>query len=149
MLSGCKYGDAMPAKDIYHQTVKIALVKDGWTITHDPYRIRLARGKNLFVDLGAERLIAADRDTEKIAVEIKSFTRASDMKDLEDALGQFVLYARLLIRYAPERTLYLAVTEEIRKTVFEEEAGQILIEDGIIRLITFDPTQEVIVRWIP
>jgi hypothetical protein len=138
----------MPAKDIYHQTVKIALVKDGWTITHDPYRIRLARGKNLFVDLGAERLIAADRDTEKIVVEIKSFTRASDMKDLEDALGQFVLYARLLIRYAPERTLYLAVTEEIRKTVFEEEAGQILIEDGIIRLITFDPTQEVIVRWI-
>ncbi|HBY77181.1 MAG TPA: fatty-acid oxidation protein subunit alpha, partial [Cyanobacteria bacterium UBA11148] len=138
-----------PAKDIYHQTVKIALVKDGWTITHDPYRIRLTRGKNLFVDLGAERLIAADRDTEKIAVEIKSFTRASDMKDLEDALGQFVLYARLLIRYAPERTLYLAVTEEIRKTVFEEEAGQILIEDGIIRLITFDPTQEVIVRWIP
>src|SRR5919199_1962580 len=149
MLSGCKYGDAMPAKDIYHQTVKIALVKDGWTITHDPYRIRLARGKNLFVDLGAERLIAAARDTEKIAVEIKSFTRASDMKDLEDALGQFVLYARLLIRYAPERTLYLAVTEEIRKTVFEEEAGQILIEDGIIRLVTFDPTQEVIVRWIP
>lgn len=139
----------MPAKDIYHQTVKIALVKDGWTITHDPYRIRLARGKNLFVDLGAERLIAADRDTEKIAVEIKSFTRASDMKDLEDALGQFVLYARLLIRYAPERTLYLAVTEEIRKTVFEEEAGQILIEDGIIRLVTFDPTQEVIVQWIP
>ncbi|HEY9597059.1 MAG TPA: element excision factor XisH family protein [Cyanophyceae cyanobacterium] len=139
----------MPAYDIYHQTVKIALVKDGWTITHDPYRIRLARGKNLFVDLGAERLIAADRDTEKIAVEIKSFTRASDMKDLEDALGQFVLYARLLIRYAPERTLYLAVTEEIRKTVFEEEAGQILIEDGIIRLVTFDPTQEVIVRWIP
>ncbi len=139
----------MPAKDIYHQTVKIALVKDGWTITHDPYRIRLARGKNLFVALGAERLIAADRDTEKIAVEIKSFTRASDMKDLEDALGQFVLYARLLIRYAPERTLYLAVTEEIRKTVFEEEAGQILIEDGIIRLVTFDPTQEVIVRWIP
>jgi hypothetical protein len=139
----------MPAKDIYHQTVKIALVKDGWTITHDPYRIRLARGKNLFVDLGAERLIAADRDTEKIAVEIKSFTRASDMKDLEDALGQFVLYARLLIRYAPERTLYLAVTEEIRKTVFEEEAGQILIEDGIIRLVTFNPTQEVIVRWIP
>jgi hypothetical protein len=139
----------MPAKDIYHETVKIALIKDGWTITHDPFRIRLARGKNLFVDLGAERLIAADRDTEKIAVEIKSFTRASDMKDLEDALGQFVLYARLLIRYAPERTLYLAVTEEIRKTVFEEEAGQILIEDGIIRLVTFDPTQEVIVRWIP
>jgi len=139
----------MPAKDIYHNTVKAALIKDGWTITHDPFRIRLARGKNLFVDLGAERMLAADRGSEKIAVEVKSFTRASDMKDLEDALGQFVLYAQLLKRYAPDRTLYLGVTEEVRKTVFEEEAGQILIEDGIIRLVTFNPVEEVIVRWIP
>ena len=96
----------MPAKDIYHDTVKAALIKDGWTITHDPLTIRLTR-KNLYVDLGAERLIAAQRDTERIAVEVKSFTRASDMKDLEDALGQFVLYTHLLARYDPERRLYL------------------------------------------
>ena len=69
----------MPAKDIFHDCVKNALIKAEWSITHDPFRIRLAR-KNLFVDLGAERLIAADRGTEKIAVEIKSFTRASDIK---------------------------------------------------------------------
>lgn len=138
----------MPAKDIYHEVVKTALTKDGWTITDDPFRIRLARGRNLFVDLGAEGLLAAERDTEKIAVEVKSFTRPSDMKDLEEALGQFVLYDRLLIRHAPERTLYLAVTEETRKRVFEEEAGQILLEDGIINLVTFDPIEEVIVQWI-
>ena len=96
----------MPAKDLYHEVVKTALIKDGWTITDDPFRIRLARGRNLFVDLGAERLLAADRSTERIAVEVKSFTRPSDMKDLEEALGQFVLYARLLIRHAPERTLF-------------------------------------------
>jgi hypothetical protein len=88
----------MPAKDIYHNTVKNALIKDGWQITHDPLRIRLARGKNLFVDLGAERLLAAERGTEKIAIEIKSFTRPSDMKDLEEAVGQFVLYAHLMLR---------------------------------------------------
>ena len=136
----------MPAKDIFHNCVKNSLVKAGWTITHDPFRIRLTR-KNLFVDLGAERLIAADRGTEKIAVEIKSFTRASDIKDLEDALGQFILYERLLLRYAPERTLYL-VTHSVYKTVFEEEAGQILLEDKLIRLLTFDPAQEVIKQWI-
>lgn len=113
----------MPAKDIFHDCVKNSLVKAGWTITHDPFRIRLTR-KNLFVDLGAERLIAADRGTEKIAVEIKSFTQASDIKDLEDALSVY-------------------------KTVFEEEAGQILLEDKLIRLITFDPEQEVISQWIP
>lgn len=139
----------MPAKDLYHDKVKNSLIKDDWKITHDPLRIRLARGKNLFVDLGAERLLAAERGTEKIAVEIKSFTRPSDMKDLEEAVGQFVLYAHLLMRYYPEYKLFLAVTENVCKTVFEEEAGQTLIEDGIIRLFSFDPNQEVIVRWIP
>lgn len=139
----------MPAKDLYHDNVKNSLIKDDWKITHDPLRIRLTRGKNLFVDLGAERLLAAERGIEKIAVEVKSFTRPSDMKDLEEAVGQFVLYAHLLVRYYPEYKLFLAVTENVCKTVFEEEAGQTLIEDGIIRLFSFDPIQEVIVRWIP
>lgn len=118
-------------------------------VNHDPLRIRLARGKNLFVDLGAERLLAAERGVEKIAVEVKSFTRPSDMKDLEEAIGQFVLYARLLKRYYPEHNLYLAVTEDTGRTVFEEEAGQTMIEDGIISLVTFDPIEETLVRWIP
>ncbi len=139
----------MPAKDIYHDTVKAALIKDGWTITHDPLRLKLRRGKKLFIDLGAERLIAAEKDTQKIAVEIKSFIGASVMKDLEVALGQFMLYLQLLQRYDPERTLYLAVAEEIRKNVFEEEAGEILLQNSIIRLVTFDPTKEAIVQWIP
>ena len=139
----------MPAKDIFHDCVKNALIKDGWTITHDPLRIRLARGKNLFVDLGAERLLAAEKGTEKIAVEIKSFTRPSDMKDLQEAVGQFVVYAHLLRRYYPEHKLFLAVSENTCKTVFEEEAGQTLIEDGIIQLFSFDPSQEVIVQWLP
>jgi hypothetical protein len=29
----------MPAKDIYHETVKNALIKDGWTITDDPLKL--------------------------------------------------------------------------------------------------------------
>ncbi len=89
----------MPAKDIYHDTVRTALLKDQWTITHDPLRIRLTRGKNLFVDLGAERLLAAQRGVEKIAVEVKSFVSPSDMRSLEEAVGQFVVYAELLKRY--------------------------------------------------
>lgn len=43
----------MPPRDYDHNTVKIAIQKDGWKITHDPYRLKLLRGKNLFVDLGA------------------------------------------------------------------------------------------------
>ncbi len=139
----------MPAHDLYHDTVKNALVKDGWTITHDPLRLRLRRGKNLFVDLGAERLLAAERGPEKIAVEIKGFGRSSDMKDLEDAVGQFVLYAHLLRRSEPERILYLALPETARRSVFEEEAGQVMLEDGVVRLFSFDPDREAIVQWMP
>ncbi|MDB9494411.1 element excision factor XisH family protein [Spirulina major CS-329] len=138
----------MPAKDIYHETVKKALVKDGWTITHDPFTLRLTK-KKLYIDLGAERLIAAQRDQTKIAIEVKSFTRASDVKDLEEALGQFILYANFLQRLDPERCLYLAVPEEIGTSVFEEEIGEILLDNQVIRLFTFEPVTEEIVRWMP
>ena len=77
----------------------------------NPLRIRLAGGKNLFVDSGAKRLIAAERGVERIAVEVKCFTRPWDMKDLEEAVGQFVLYADWLKRYYPEYILYFAVSE--------------------------------------
>jgi len=70
------------------------------------------------------------------------------MKDLEEAIGQLVLYERLLTRYEPERKLYLAVPENVIKSVFEEEAGQILLEDEILRLLTFDTTKEEVLKWI-
>ena len=98
--------------------------------------------------MGAEQLIAAEKDIQKIAVEIKSFRSASEMNDLEEAVGQFVLYERLLIRYEPNRKLYLAIPEEARESIFEEEAGQVLIEDKVIRLFTFDINQEKVVKWI-
>lgn len=138
----------MPAKDFYHDNAKSALIRDGWTITDDPLVIRLTR-KRLYVDLGAERIIGAERGTEKIAVEVKSFVRASDIKDLEEALGQCVLYSRLLARYEPQRKVYLAIPSEVYEAVFEEEAGQILIEDGLLSLIVFDTVQEEILQWIP
>jgi hypothetical protein len=59
----------MPAKDIYHDNIKNDLIKDGWTITDDPYVIQWGR-KDLFVDLGAEKLIAASQDGRKIAVSV-------------------------------------------------------------------------------
>ena len=62
----------MPAKDIYHDNIKNALIKDGWTITHDPYVVQYG-SKDLFIDLGAKKLIAATQGNLKIAVEVKSF----------------------------------------------------------------------------
>lgn len=80
----------MPAKDIYHDTVKKALIKDGWVITHDPLILKWG-SKDLYVDLGAEQLVAAEKEGRKIAVEVKSFVSPSEVEDLEHALGQFIL----------------------------------------------------------
>lgn len=66
----------MSARDIFHNLVRLALQKDGWTITHDPLSIDLADGQ-LQIDLGAERLIAAQKQDEIIAIEIKSFVAPS------------------------------------------------------------------------
>lgn len=94
----------MPAKDTDHEAVKHALIKAGWTVTHDPYTISFGF-KNVFVDLGAERVLGAERGNEKIAIEIKSFMGASDMRDLENALGQYVFYKALLARGAGSQTV--------------------------------------------
>ena len=66
----------MAAKDIFHDAVKHALEKDGWIITHDSLFISFG-GVNMYVDLGAEMIIAANRGNEKIAVEVKSFVGPS------------------------------------------------------------------------
>jgi len=69
------------AKDIFHETVKLALIKDGWTITSDPLTIRSDRIK-LEVDLGAEKVFAAEKDGKKIAVEVKSFVNSSNISTI-------------------------------------------------------------------
>src|SRR5689334_9434906 len=81
----------MSAKDIYHEACVHALQKDGWTITHDPLTISVGK-TDLLIDLGAERIVGAERNGERIAVEIKSFVKLSLVQDLKEAVGQFVLY---------------------------------------------------------
>lgn len=137
----------MPAKDIHHDAAKSALIKDGWTITHDPLSLKWGL-KDLFVDLGAERLLAAEKGQQKIAVEVKSFLGPSDLDDLEKALGQFVLYHDVLSEREPDRTLYLAIPELIMKDVFEEPIGQLLLKKNRLRLLVFHPEREEILRWV-
>ena len=73
------------ARDKYHNEVRDALEKEGWIITHDPYKIMVGRRRG-YIDLGAE-IIGAEKDNQLIAVEIKSFIGVSDLDQFEDALG--------------------------------------------------------------
>jgi hypothetical protein len=138
----------MPARDLYHDVVKSALIADGWTITDDPLKLHVGK-KDLFVDLGAERLLAADKDGRKIAVEVKSFLGASEVADLENALGQYVLYREILEENESDRLIYLAVSVEVYEDLFKEPIGQLVLRRTHLRVIVFDPEKRVIVQWIP
>jgi len=138
----------MPVRDLYHTSIKNALIKDGWTITHDPLRLQWGV-KDMYVDLGAERLVTAEKAGHKIAVEVKSFVGASEIADLENALGQYFVYRAVMARTEPDRILYIAIHKEVFLDVFEEPLGQLLQEDYRVPLIVFDIAAEEIVRWIP
>ena len=109
----------MPARATFRTAVRHALVKDGWTITHDPYTLSFGQ-KDVFVDLGAERPIAAEKSGQRIAVEVKTFLGPSDVRDFEVALGQYVFYRSLIARLEPDRQLYLAVSNAVFDGILSE-----------------------------
>lgn len=138
----------MPRKDIYHDTVKVALQKAGWTVTREQFPLKIGN-KRLSIDLEAERLISAEKGIKKILVEVKSFVGESEVKDLEQALGQYVLYRQVLNEIGDHRELYLAVTATTFSSVFNIELGQVLLKNKIVKLVVFDDVTEEIVQWIP
>lgn len=135
----------MGRRDRYHDLVKHALIREGWTITHDPYTFDT--DPQLSTDLGAERTIAAEKDDEKIAVEVKSFLNVSQVVDLEQALGQYTIYQRLLQHQEPERELYLAIPDYAFEGIFSKSVGQMVIEELGVRLIVFAVAEEGKLLW--
>ena len=136
----------MPAKDAIHNAVKNALIKEGWVITDDPYTIEY-EDATVFVDLGAERVIAAERNGEKIAVEIKSFVGASTIHDMELALGQYVLCLSFLEVVEPDRKLYIAISDAVHENIFGRKSIQLLIQRNKIPLIVVNVAREEVTKW--
>jgi XisH protein len=137
----------MPAKDLYHGSVRSALLKDHWIVTHDPLALRYGK-KDLFIDLGAEQFIAAEKQGRKIAIEIKSFMGRSEVEDLRNALGQYVLYQNVLEIKEPDRQLYLAVPTQAFTEIFTEDLGKLILTKNLMKVMIFDIDREEIVRWI-
>lgn len=138
----------MPAKDFYHDTVKKSLIKDGWTITDDPFRLKWG-SRELFVDLGITKLISAQKTNQKIIVEIKGFTNPSPIADLEQALGQYMVYKAILEEIEPKCLLYLAIRKTTYGAIFSEPIGDLIVKKYELNLIIFDPKKEEVFKWIP
>jgi hypothetical protein len=138
----------MAARDRIYHAVRNALLRDGWTITHDPYR--LAHEADVVeVDLGAERTIAAERGADLIAVEIKSFLGQSPLRDFEAALGQFEVYRVALQEHDPDRRLFLAITTLAYEEVFTRPIVRLVLASRPVPLLLVDLLGEEVARWIP
>jgi XisH protein len=138
------------AKDKFHEAVKNALIKEGWTVTDDPLFLQFG-GIDLFVDLGAEKIIAAEKENQKIAVEIKSFLGYSVVTDFHLAVGQVMNYRLILKRDEPDRILYLAVPLDVYETFFKLEFTQLAIATYQFKIIVYNTEnteEEVVLQWI-
>src|SRR5579871_1282706 len=124
----------MPRRDIIHSAVRSALIKDGWTITDDPMLLQFG-AEDMFVDLGAERLLAAERGTEKIAVEIKSFLGPSPVSELHNALGQYQVYLAVLEESEPDRRLYIALSKSVYDELSEMDTFQLVVRRFAVSLL--------------
>lgn len=137
----------MPAQDIYHNEVKNALLKDGWTITADPYFIKYEDAE-LYADLAAEKPIAAQRQGQKIVVEIKSFVGRSLIYDFHGALGQYMVYRNLIELTEPEYKLYLAIDDFVYTNFFLRKSIQLLTNENKLLLMVVEMEKEEILQWI-
>lgn len=137
----------MSARDRFHQLVRTALENEGWVITHDPYHIDLGF-VDFYIDLGAELLLAATKDDQKIAVEIKTFLAASTISEFHTAIGQFINYRIALEDDDPHRQLYLAVPLDVYKRFFRYPFIQTVIRRNQIPLLVYDTEKQEIAEWI-
>ena len=135
------------AKDVFHDVVKRALQNEGWTIT-DPLRLKVGTVE-MIIDLGADRLVGAEREGEKIAVEIKSFLiGTSAISEFHTALGQFINYRAALRIRDPDRVLYLAIPDRTYESFFQQSFPQMMVEENHLRLVVYNIDKEVISQWI-
>lgn len=137
----------MPRKDQIHEAVKNSLIKDGWTITDDPYRIEYEEA-DVYADLRIEKGTTGEGRQRVLVIEIKEFTSVSPMHRLEQALGQYQVYRSYLRQIAPEEQLYLAVDKASYDPLFSRKSFQRIVEDYRLALLVVDVPNEEITQWI-
>lgn len=135
------------ARDVFHENVKKALIKEGWTITNDPLSFKIGN-MQVQIDLGAKRLIAAERGIDKIAIEIKTFGSLSFITSFYEAVGKYIVYRNVLAMREPDRTLYLAVPESIYTRFFAEEVIQKTMREERFKLVIYNQTNQIITEWV-
>jgi hypothetical protein len=137
----------MPKKDKFHETVKTALEKEHWHITNDPLFVPTKGGNNFFIDLGAERIIGAEKDGENIAVEIKSFSGSSPMYTFYEILGQFLVYKMALREQAKIWELFIAISDIGFKKLDDSPIFSKAMQEYQLKFVIIHPLSQTVIEW--
>ena len=135
------------AKDIIHEAVKQALLKDGWTIIADPYPLQYAEF-SLRADLAAERFSATEERVRRIIIEVKSFAGLSFIHQFQQAIGQYSMYRDAVELNNLQYEIYLAVSNTAYQDNFHQLAVQNSIEKHNLKLVIVDIDDEQVLIWI-
>jgi len=134
------------ARDLIHFQVRRALEKEGWRITADPFSLSID-GVRLEIDLEAQKLIIAEKDDQKIYVEIKTFNRSSILYAFYEAYGQYVFYRDALIDKQINTPIFLAISLKAYKRIQRIPFLIKRVEQHKVNLLVVDTAQETIIEW--
>jgi hypothetical protein len=133
----------MPAKDRLHDTVKRALVKDGWKVVDEQVRLNIG-ARRLWIDLYA---IKEDLNLACL-VEVKGFQNVPSLVDeMAKTIGQYFIYQVVLSEKSIPLPIYVAVPDEAFQGILSEEIGLLIREALGIKLLVFDPITERVIKW--
>ena len=135
------------ARDKFHQEVKTALETEGWTVTDDPLYLKVGRIP-IHIDIGAEKIIAAEKEGKKIAVEIKTFGMPSFITALYEAVGKYLIYSEALTYIKSDRTLYLAMPSKVYKEFCEEPIVKNTFQKYDVKIILYNQNSKDKMQWI-
>jgi hypothetical protein len=135
------------AKDKFHKEVCQAIEKEGWVITNNPFYIKLGKIP-IQIDLGAEKIIGAEKEGKKIAIEIKTFGILSFISAFHDAVGQYIVYREALELIKANRDLYLAIPSDVFNVFGNELLVKTVLEKNKFNILVYKPSNQEIISWI-
>jgi hypothetical protein len=140
----------MPAIDQCEPQIIRALQKQGWIITHQPYPIRIEKSRtrsHVYADLRLENL---QSQQSAIIIEIKCFPEnRSLMDEIQQAVGQYIIYRNALKLNKVVMPVYLAVPQTIYESFFRKPLMQGVIEDTQLKIVVIDLDNEEVISWTP
>jgi hypothetical protein len=72
----------------------------------------------------------------------------SIIAETQDAIGQFIMYREVLSDYEADRTLFLAISEDVIENDFSEALKNLVLERLKIKVLIFNIETEEITKWL-